>query len=391
MAMRRSTLVMVCMATVYAFSHRMSVVPFYDLFMQEYGITYAQAGGLLSAFFVGYALFIMPAGVLADRLVTRNVLVAGLAVVGTSATAFALARSYTLAMAARFLVGIGIALIHPSAIKILAASFDRKMLGLAVGLRESSAGAGILAAVTAFPLLARTYDPARILLVAGLLWIPIAAGCLWVRPSGGAHQEFKPRLAMDLRVLARREVLLLAGASFFGLFAINGFVGWFPAYLEKGLGMEKAAAGVVMAGNMGAMIVVAMFGGRLSDLMGRRPVAVAGSCGLAIVLALLWLGSGVPPMAMALFAGGVMALSTPPLVTLAAEIVNVENAGAVTGLVTAIGQIASAVAGWFLGWLLDVSGGFSLSWAAMLGSLAVELLLLLNIRERRDGLGRVGA
>ncbi|MGE5542448.1 MAG: MFS transporter [Bacillota bacterium] len=388
--MKPGTLLMVSVATVYAFSHRMSVVPFYDLFMREYGITYAQAGGLLSAFFVGYALFIMPAGVLADRLVTRNVMVTGLVVVGVSATAFALARTYALAMAARFLVGIGVALIHPSAIKILASDFDRKMLGLAVGLRESSAGAGILVAVTAFPLLAKSYDPSRILLIAGLLWIPIAAGCLWLRPSGGANAEPGPRFAVDLRVLARREVLVLAGAAFFGLFAVNGFVGWFPAYLEAGLGMDKAAAGVVMAGNMGAMIAVALFGGRLSDLWGRRPVAIAGSCGLAMVLASLWFGLGVRPMAIAVFAGGVMALTTPPLVTLAAEIVNVENAGVVTGLVTAVGQIASAAAGWLLGWLLDVSGGFSPSWAVMLGSLAVELLLLLSIRERRDEQGRVG-
>ncbi len=382
---KRSALLMVCAVTVYSFSQRMSVVPFYDLFIREYGISYAQAGGLLSAFFVGYALFMLPAGVLADRLESRNVLVAGLAVMGVSSTVFAMVNDYTLSMAMRFLVGIGMALIHPPAVRILAANFDRRMLGVAIGLREAALGMGFLTATSLFPFLAKRYDPFRILLILGLLWIPIAAGFLLARPSGRSIDAGgrTPR-GLDVSVLVRKNVLLLAGASFFGLFSVNGFIGWFPAYLEKALGMEKTAAGVIVGANTIAMIALSLFSGRISDRIGRRNTMAAGSGVLSVVLVLLLSGSVVPAATLSSLAGASTGLGMPALVAMGADIAGVKNAGTVTGLVTAVGQFASAIAGSFLGWLVDVSGAFSLMWASMLASLAVQALFLFSLRERSD-------
>lgn len=49
-------LVLVCVTYLMPFAHRMSVVSFYDDIMAKYNVGYAQAGGLLTIFFLAICI-----------------------------------------------------------------------------------------------------------------------------------------------------------------------------------------------------------------------------------------------------------------------------------------------------------------------------------------------
>jgi len=60
-------------------AQRIAVVPFFNDLRRLFHIDYTAAGGLLSAYLLGYVLTQIPAGLAADNLPTRRVIVAGLA------------------------------------------------------------------------------------------------------------------------------------------------------------------------------------------------------------------------------------------------------------------------------------------------------------------------
>ncbi|MGE5541893.1 MAG: MFS transporter [Bacillota bacterium] len=376
--MRHSVLFLVCSATAFAFAHRMSVAPFLDVFMSLYGITYAQAGGLLSAFYIGYAVCLVPGGILADTVGPRVTMLAGLLVSGVSSAAFAFSPGYGSGLVFRLVLGVGIALIHPSGLKILASNSPRKDLGVAVGLRECAARAGVLISTALLPLLSARFELRLLYLVLSVLALPTM---FWVtrhcppdgRTVGAARRGCAPVPGTPLQ----REVLLLMGVTFFQLFAINGFMGWFPTYLQGGIGISRQQAAAVMAVNQGAMVCASFGAGCLSDAMGtRRPVIAIGTGAMAAVLLCLALGPGLPILPVSGLAGVAAAFSLGPTIAMTAEAVPAGRSGTAVAATSAAGQSASALAGWLSGWLVDRSGGFTMVWMSMLGALAIEGVLL---------------
>lgn len=83
--------------------------PILDTLTGQFGVSSARVGLLISVF-TAPAIFIIPvAGVLADHYGRKPMLLAGLLLLGIGGTAIALSRNFTVALALRFLQGIGFA------------------------------------------------------------------------------------------------------------------------------------------------------------------------------------------------------------------------------------------------------------------------------------------
>ncbi len=90
----------------------------------EYHLSDLQLGSVFSAFLVGYVIFQVPAGWLADRFGPRRVLTGGVLWWGvftalTAAVPIAIVRPIFALLAIRFLLGVGEAVVYPTSCKFI--------------------------------------------------------------------------------------------------------------------------------------------------------------------------------------------------------------------------------------------------------------------------------
>jgi MFS family permease len=322
-----------------AFVARMNIVPFYAELMAFYGATYTGAGALYTAFFVGYSLALIPAGLSADRNVPLRQIALGLLLLVGSSVALVVSPFFTAALAARVIEGIAVALIYTACLKLVAVSFTREHRGKAIGLMEIATGLGMVTALSIFPFLSRWFDYKELLLSLPVL----AAGFLILLPfaraaasAGPASQKALPPLSDFLN----RTLLLITVTSLLGLLTVNGVLGWIPTYLTDALDYTKAEAGAVTAVILGTQMLSVFPGGWLSDRLHRRlPLVQAGSV-LILVSMLIYLFFRGPAAVYgaSILMGIGMAWGITPLMVLLTETFRPERAGLVVSITVACSQ-----------------------------------------------------
>src|SRR5919108_1172207 len=97
----------------------------------------------VNAYTLSFAVFLLTAAALGDRLGRRVVFVAGLAVFTLSSAAAALAPSTDALIAARALQGLGGAVITPLSLTLLSDAFAAEKRGLALGIWSGVSGLGV--------------------------------------------------------------------------------------------------------------------------------------------------------------------------------------------------------------------------------------------------------
>ena len=113
--------------------------PIIPLLVTDLGISYAQAGFLLTIFFVMYSIFQLPAGVLADRVGKKRLLVAGLAGMSGGIALAATAGSYETLLIAQAIAGISGSTFHPTGMSLISDVETGSTEGKAMGVFASAA------------------------------------------------------------------------------------------------------------------------------------------------------------------------------------------------------------------------------------------------------------
>jgi ACS family glucarate transporter-like MFS transporter len=116
---------LLCATATAAYLCRVNVSVAGALLMEELGLSQAQMGRVFSAFLLGYALFVVPGGMLADRWGTRRVLERASwwwvtatslqMLVGRGPLAGSVASTLALLLGLRFVLGVGQAPTFPAA------------------------------------------------------------------------------------------------------------------------------------------------------------------------------------------------------------------------------------------------------------------------------------
>lgn len=122
---------------------------------------------VVDAYTLAFAVLLLSAGALADRLGARRVYVAGFALFALASAACGLATDATTLIAARALQGVGAALLVPSSLTLLnrLTGHDRAMRARAVGLWTAAGGVSIAAGPIAGALLLESLGWRSIFLV----------------------------------------------------------------------------------------------------------------------------------------------------------------------------------------------------------------------------------
>jgi MFS family permease len=265
--------------------------------MPELGWDTAWFGVVFSAFVCGYALFMIPSGLLADTWSPKTLL--AFACFGWSLFTLLtpLGRhAFLLMLGLRFLVGVCEATSLPAATVINSRWVPRHELGLAQMISLSGIYAGQLIAypistwiMAVFSWRAVFYFNALV----GFLWIGL---WLWRGADRPASSEVPmERQAEKARVplralLSTPAVIALATAYFFWAYGLSMVVAWLPTYLVQARGFTMQQMGWVgMLPVTGGLIGV-LGGGVLSDWLTKQGVATS------------WARKGIPASAIAVSA-----------------------------------------------------------------------------------------
>ena len=280
--------------------------------MREFGLSQTQMGTVFSAFLIGYTLFQVPSGWLADRLSCRPIFLIiccgwTLLTALTALTAwhgFALALAIPQLWVIRILFGVVTAPTYPTAIRTITVTTPARLHARANGLVFASLGIGsaitpvlLAPAANRFGWRAALGIAASLAAAAGVLWWFVALRDLQkldgkTEASGAFAQTETRALAPSARPLRSKSYWVLCASYVLESYLGYIFVFWFYLYLVQVRHFEVLQAASVTALPWIATIFAIPLGGLFSDLAvkrwgatwGRRSVPLTALCAAAIFL-----------------------------------------------------------------------------------------------------------
>jgi MFS family permease len=133
---RKSSLFILLFALAHFVHHLLTaiLIPLLPFIRDGFGLTYTQAGTIVSAFTLAYGFGQLPAGWIADRVGPRYLLAAGISGVAIAGALLGLSGSYGGMIACLVLMGLLGGGYHPSASPLIAAAVPREKRGRAIGI-----------------------------------------------------------------------------------------------------------------------------------------------------------------------------------------------------------------------------------------------------------------
>src|SRR5882757_8212209 len=378
--------------------------------LEEYHFTTQTMGWILGAFSLGYALFHVPGGWLADRFGARRVLAGAILWFSVFTAATAIAPSLPLMkvlgaawafVIVRFVMGLGEAAALPVGNKMMAYWLSEKELAFGTSIFLAGVGAGGILAPFFISWLIKHWGWRASFFVSGLVGIGLAVVCYTFVTSRPEEHPAVNAAELDLiqggrkssernepstseviavpwkRILATRSTWGLMVSHFCLVYPVYIFFTWFFVYVMKARGMTITKASFWASAPFVANLFMVPLWGWLSDRaveklgkrMGRRT-----SAWLAIFFsaALLWTGSQTANNALALLqlaiAAGFNFAASAVLWTTCNDI-SAEFSGSISGTMSTFGSLG--------GWISPVLTGYV---AAKLGwTYALDLAAAITI------------
>jgi len=342
--------------------------------VRDIGVDPASLGLLTSAYFLAFAAFQLPLGVLLDRYGARRVEATLLLFAAAGAYVFAQAETLTGLMLGRALIGLGVSACLMAAFKAFTLWFPPERLPLANGIQMISGGIGALAATTPIELSLQWTDWRGVFLIlAGVTVAASACVFLIVPEKTGTHQgeTFREQLAGISKIFTNRLFWTLAPWAVAAQAAYLSIAGlWSGPWLRDVANYDRMAVANTLMGVSLAMIAGYFTFGALAERLARRniqPMAVA-AAGMLIfigVQCLLVLQLTVLTLPLWLLFGFFGTACILPYAVLSQSFPKHLSGRANTGLNLLV-FVAAFTAQWVIGliinlWPQTLSGGYNVS------------------------------
>jgi MFS family permease len=347
-----------------------AIAPLLPGYVDDLGLSKAQAGILSASYAAGTLIASLPAGFVASRVGPRRSVISGLLLLGVSSLAFGLVDEINLLDAARFTQGVAGALIWAGALTWLITSAPEESRGKVIGTALGTAVAGALlgpalgaiaASVGTGPVFGSV-----LIITAGLAY---AASRL---PEARAPERQSARevvATMLSRPILDATAFVAVPSVMFG--AIEVLV---PLRIDSlGGGHGVIAAGFIAGAGLEAAL--APMAGRISDRIGRRTPYVAGLTICAIAMLAFAVAQSLGGVLAALIFTSLGAgLCFAPALTLLSDTAESTSlhqgfAAGLSNMAWASGQVVGGIGG---GVVASLTGN-------AIPSIAIALLLLLTV------------
>jgi predicted MFS family arabinose efflux permease len=362
-----------------------------SLIRADLGLTLAQAGSFLSAFYVGPIVMSIPAGTMADRWGVVRTLVGGQLLIAIGLVAVSASPTYAVLIVLMMVAGCGYGMLNPTSTKAVMAWSLPGERATMVGLKQVGLPFGGALGAALLPLLALSIGWRRAVLASA---IAIAAmGVLsWLlyRDPPASATATAVKMAPFSAVFLTRDLWLLSIAT--GVFAAlqTVWMAFLVLYLQEHVGLSLVAAARYlalaqvsgMAGRIGfGLLSDRVFGGRR-----RITLMMAGTGSALCSLAIAFTGAGAPAwwlVPLAIVAGFVGIGWNGVQHTWMAELAGPGAAGTAVGLGLAVSSGGVMLGPPVFGWLVEAAGGFRPAWIALAVSMGAGLFILSQVRETR--------
>jgi ACS family glucarate transporter-like MFS transporter len=344
----------------------------------EYAIDNTRLGWVFSAFLIGYAVFQIPAGLLAHRFGSRRLLTFavvwwGIFTVLTTLVPPSISNPLIALIIVRFALGAGEASMYPAASQFVERWFPIPERGKANGIIFGGVGAGsgftppiVTAIILHFGWRMSFWFSAACGIIAGFVWYFAARDTPEEHPSvsskelaviqagrGPAHTPSAKRSDIPWgRIFASKEILALTLSYLAYGYVAWVFFGWFYIYLAQARGLNLKTSAIYSILPFVGMTIGAIGGGIVSDFLVQRFSLRIGRCllpffAMSMTCALLIAGSRAEQASTAgivLACGaGVLYIAQSCFWAITADFAG-EYAGLVSGIMNMGAQIGGAIA-----------------------------------------------
>ena len=367
---------------------------------RDLGASIGQLEWTVNAYTLTFAVLLMTAAAVGDRLGWRRVFAVGLGVFAAASAACALAPGVGALIAARAVQGAGAAMIMPLALALLNAAFPPQRRGWAMGIFGAvTALAAVVGpvlggaitqglawqwifwlnvplALLAIPLalrrLTESHGPQAPLDLPGLALASGASlGLVWGLVRGTSAGWGSPEVAgtlaagavlavafagwesrarapmLPMRLFASRAFSAGNAAIFFLNASLTGAVFFTAQFLQVSLGQDPLAAGIRLLPWGLAPFLIAPRAGKLADRIGERPLIV---CGLLLQAAgLAWIAAVAAPglaysamLAPMILSGAGFAMALPAVTKAVVGSVPPADIGKASGAYSTMRQLGGA-------------------------------------------------
>ena len=384
---RRHTIVALCFLAVFiCYIDRVNISVAVLAMQDEFGWDEKTKGYVLSSFFIGYMLFQIPSGWLANRWGGRIVLGAAVAwwsllTILTPPAAF---LSFTVLILARIAMGLGEAAMFPSAYNLYGRWVPVEERSRSVALLIGGIPLGTLFALLTTGWIVENYGWPMVFYVFGLSGIFWCA--LWAYKSHNdpasdplcseSERALLPTYSEDKSDEKKIPWKVLLGKAPIWALIINHFcsnwvlymlLAWLPSYFRSVLGLSIMEAGIYSAAPWLTMFIVGNAGGYIADWMVRGGITlttvrkimqIAGLIGSASCL-LAAQDVTIATEALLLMCGalGFIALTWSGFVPNHLDIAP-RYADVLMGITNTAGTVPGIIGVALTGWLVDATGDY---------------------------------
>jgi MFS transporter, ACS family, hexuronate transporter len=364
-----------------------------SLIRTDLGLTLAQAGSFVSAYYIGPVSMSLFGGMLADRWGTARTLVLGQAVIAAGLLAASAAPSYGVFSVLMIVAGVGYGALNPTSTTAAMSWFPPSQRATVVGLKQVGLPFGGMLGAATLPALALAFGWRRAVVASALAVAASALACALVYrdpPEEIAARRVTTAGGALRTVLRTRDLWLVAAATAVFAAMQTVWMAFLALYLQAVVGLSLLAASRYLALAQGGGMLGRVAFGLLSDRVfaGRRrtPLAIAGCTSALCSVAIAFTGPGTSA---AWLAGLALVFGFAGIGwngvqhTLMAELAGPGAAATAVGLGLAVSSAGVMLGPVIFGWLVQTAGGYRGPWIALAVSMAVGLAVLACVRERR--------
>ncbi len=347
-------------------------------------LTNTQIGLIGGAFSGAWAIAGLLMGSISDRYGRRKtILVISTLIFSLASVLSGFAGTFLAMLGARMLMGIAEGGIMPITQTVVASEVSPEKRGLAHGITQNF-GANVLAN-TLGPIiifwLANHFGWQKafyIVAIPGFVMAFLIA--IFMREPTQLDRHPKPTLNSAVKLLANRNVLVSVLISIFLVAFLVVLFNFMALYLINTKGISPSNMGLVLAGFGVASILIAFIVPGLSDVVGRKPVAIIASLlGILTPLSVMWMTGTEPwPYFFAMAAGAAISGVFPiAMATIPSEVVPPGLTATALSLTMGISEVVGGVlAPIYAGVAADRYGQVAPLWVCIAMALAAAVAAL---------------
>jgi MFS family permease len=334
---------------------------------ESLGITMAAAGGLMTAYYIGYVISNFVTGFVVDMIGPRITLSLATLLTGIFTFLIPYTPHYPIIFLLRVGAGLSSGPLFSGVAKYQISYFSPQTRATAMSVMMAGTRVGLIVAPAVFAPIMQFRGWQHGFTYAGLVAIGVGViFYIFAKEQGAALQRVvrttdpaqKAAQAAGLKAVLNKSFILGTTALFLNIGAAQGFNTYLMVFLTRTRGFTLTEAGAIMGGTFAVGLVSGPLSGIVADVLkSKRKVCLAGVISTVVLTILIMVANSVALLVVVLAARVLLSsLLGTPLNAMMTQAAAGPYVGRAMGIYNGVGQIGSVLFPVVFGIILDMTG-----------------------------------